>query len=77
MAVDSFYGDDTCLDNYRTLSQRSSMPELNDAATEICTNQMCRNRMRSYTDYLIACQVGNNEDGDDVCVYIFLALCVR
>lgn len=65
MAVDSFYGDDTCLNYYRTLGQRSSSG-LNDAATEICTNRMCRNRMRSYIDYLIACQVGNNEDGGNV-----------
>ena len=75
MAVKSFYeDDDTCTDHYRTLGERSSADAVNDAATAICTDRMCRNRMSSYTDNLIACRVGNNENGDDVRVFY---LCVN
>ena len=66
-----FFADDTCLDYYRTLGLYSSATAVNDAATAICASQMCRNRMKSYTDYLLTCRVGNfyndDDDNDDVC----------
>ena len=74
MAANLFYEDDTCLNSYRALGQRSSVTEVNDAAITICTNQRCRNRMSSYTDFLIACRVGNNEDGANVCVFYMYVL---
>ena len=67
-AGDSFFADDTCLDFYHTLSLLSSATEVNDAATAICASQKCKNRMSSYTDYLLTCRVGNfynNDDDDD------------
>ena len=65
-----FFADDTCLDYYRTLGLLSSATAtVNEAATAICTNQTCMNRMKSYTDYLLTCRVGSfyNDDDDDVC----------
>ena len=58
-------GDDTCLDYYLSLIQRSSATAVNDAATAICASQTCKNRMEGYTDYLTNCRVENILDGDD------------
>ena len=77
MAVKSFYeDDDTCTDYYRTLGERSSADAVNDAATAICTDQMCRNRMSNYTDYLMACRVGNGDDVrvSNMCKYDYHSL---
>ena len=63
------------MDYYVALSQRSSATAVNEAATAICASQTCKNRMKSYTDFLKTCRVENiliddeddDDDDDDVC----------
>ena len=82
VAGDSFFADTTCLDYYRTLGLRSSATEVDNAANAICANETCMNRMGSYINYLITCQLGsieddNDEDNDnnDVCCKYFTSTC--
>ena len=77
-----FFANDICLDYYRTLGLYSSATAVNEAATAICASQRCKNRMKSYTDYLLTCRVGNfyNDDDDEVChcthnVTNYVAIC--
>ena len=48
MQRDPFFADDTCVDHYRTLGYHKSATAANNAATAICTNNMCMSRMDSY-----------------------------
>ena len=63
----SFFADDTCLNSYLALSNRSSANAVNKAANAICSSQRCKNRMDSYTNFLTACQVDYFLAGSHVC----------
>ena len=80
VAGDYFFEDTTCTDYYRALGLRSSASAVNSAATAICANETCLNRMGSYIDYLITCRLGSIEDDDDddndnVCCMYIVPMC--
>ena len=62
-----FAMNDTCLNNFLTLSEASLPNEISATAFDICTS--CRSRMTRYVTYLLDCRVYYDKNNDVCYVY--------